>query len=235
MALIQADITISPHLLCSGSPAISGDRVVIVVDPAQFEDAEDIVGEIVATEQVTTPVRGCETELTCGIAYAIEFDDSLLPDGLSELLNCHVLSIRCADCCSLWKRLEHIKVVLQPSAITETAYYTQVRIAEDYDIYGFAAFVDNWPSIYGETAPHLDVELKLQVSVVGGNSASIDVTDAEITLLRATPETFKKNMFASPVRIDAGSQIYVTVTESGGTVPPEGLGIVLYYRLASDS
>lgn len=235
MALTTAVITVSPHLLCSGTPAVVGDHVTIVVDPAQFEDAEDIVGEITSTEEVTTSVRGCQTQLTCGIAYTIEFDDSLLPDGLSELLNCHVLSIRCADCCSQWKRIEHIKVVLQPDAITETAYYTQVRIAEDYDLYGFAVFVDNWPSVYGEDPPHLDVDVKLQVSDVGGNAATTDVSGASITLLRATPETFKKNTFASPVRIDGGRQIYLTVTESGGAVPPEGLGVILYFRLASDS
>ncbi len=235
MALTTAVITVSPHLLCSGTPAVVGDHVTIVVDPAQFEDAEDIVGEITSTEEVTTSVRGCQTQLTCGIAYTIEFNDSLLPDGLSELLNCHVLSIRCADCCSQWKRVDHIAIVLQPDSITETAYFTQMRLAEDYDLYGFAVAVAEWPSVYGIAGPHLDVDVKLQVSAVGGNAATTDVSGASITLLRATPETHKKLTFASPVRIDGGRQIYLTVTESGGPVPPEGLSLILYFRLASDS
>lgn len=233
--LTTAVITVAPHLLCEGRPAEAGDQVIVFIDQDQFSDASDILATITDVAQVTTSVRGCETRLACAQSLTVEFDDSMLPEGLSELLNCHISSIRCASCCAVWKRIEHIKVVLQPDAITETAYYTQVRIAEDYDLYGFAVFVDNWPSVYGEDPPHLDVDVKLQVSDVGGNSATTDVSGATITLLRATPETWKKNTLSSPVRLDAGRQLYLTVTESGGAVPPEGLGVILYFRLASDS
>jgi len=235
MALTTAVITVAPHLLCEGSPAQVGDQVIIAIDQSQFDGAEDILATITEVEQVTTTVRGCESQLTCAQSLTVEFDNSMLPEGLSELLNCHISSIRCASCCAVWKRVDHIAIVLQPNVITETAYFTQMRLAEDYDLYGFAVAVAEWPSVYGIAGPHLDVSMKLQVSNVGGNAATTDVSGASITLLRATPETHKKNTFASPVRIDAGRQIYLTVTESGGTVPPEGLSLILYFRLASDS
>lgn len=235
MALTTAVITVSPHLLCSGTPAVVGDHVTIVVDPAQFEDAEDIVGEITSTEEVTTSVRGCQTQLTCGIAYTIEFNDSLLPTGLSELLNCHVLSIRCADCCSQWKRTELVKVVLQPDDVLATEYYTQIRIPEDWDVWGVAFWIDSWNSAYGEPDPITDLTAHLMVSDVGGNSATTDIAGTEATILRATPETYKKASLAAPVRIDAGRQLWVHVTANGGNAPAVGLGVAIYFRLASDS
>jgi len=235
MALTTAVITVAPQILCQGTAAVVGDKVTIVVDPAQFAEAEDIVGEITATEEVTTSVRGCQSQLTCGIAYTIEFDDSLLPDGLSELLNCHVLSIRCADCCSQWARTELVKVVLQPDDVLASEYYTQLRVPEDWDIWGVAFWNDAWNSAYGQPSPITDLTAHVMVSDVGGNSATADIAGTEATILRATPETYKKVALSSPIRIDAGRQLWVNVTANGGNAPAIGLGVAFYYRLASDS
>lgn len=234
MADITILIDVAPHLLCSGSLARVGDSVIIEVDQDKFDGASNIPGEISEIEDVQVLRRGCDTELVCAKRYSIVIDDSALPEGASTIENCDVADIWCADCCELWNRMEHIKVVLQSVGITVGDYYTQVRAVEDMDIYGIGVWIDNWPSVYGDPGPHTDVDAELGVSSVGGNAYSSSVAGTQTTLLRGTAETFKKTMLASPVRIDAGRQIYLKVTDDGGAIEPNGLGVVLYFRRANE-
>lgn len=233
MALIQAELDAAPWVLCQGTPAVTGDTLIIVLDPEQFPDAEDIVAEIVDTEQVTTNPRGCSTSAVCSTRYTVEFDDSLLPEGIVTLQNCYVGALRCADCCEVWRRQEIVKIILQPDALTEADFYTQIRTPEIWDLYGWAVTLDFWPDTYGAPLPLLDVTVRLRISDVNGNSATTDIAGSDITLLRATPELYSKITFPSPIRIPAGSQLYVEVVENGGTTPPEGLGAHFFYRLPS--
>lgn len=235
MALIQADLDAAPWVLCAGTPAVVGDKLIVVLDPEQFPDAEDIVAEIVATEQVTTNPRGCTTEATCATRYTVEFDNSLLPDGIVTLQNCYVEALRCADCCEVWARTELVKVVLQPDEVIISEYYTQLRLPEGWDISGVAFWIDSWTSAYGEPDPITDLTAHLMVSDVGGNSPTSDIAGTDVTLLRATPETYSKLTLPSPIRIDAGRQLWVSVTANGGNAPAVGLGVAIYFRLASDS
>lgn len=234
--IIQATLTLVPYLLCSGTQAVSGDVVIITLDPLAFPDASPITATIVSTETVQTPVRDC-AEIECGTSYVVEFDDSQLPEGLSELRNCDVQMIRCSDCCERMQRLEYLKVVLQSAHIDDTDTYTQLRATEDLDLYGIATWIDFWPSVYGVPGTHTDVVFNLGVSSVGGNSYSADIAGTQVTMLRATPETWKNTTFPAPIRIEAGRQLWVRVTDDGSTddsVRPYGLGITLKYKLASE-
>lgn len=234
MADLEITLTIEPHILCDGAPARIGDSVIIELDQTKFPDASNIPGEITDIEDTTAQRRGCATELVCGKSYDIIIDDSTLPDGVETIENCDVTFVGCASCCDLWNRMEHFKVVLQPNDIATGDYYTQIRAVEDLDIYRLGVWLDTWPSVYGDPGPHTDVVLKMRVSAVGGNTPTADVSGVTLTLLRATPEVIKNVTLASPVRIEAGRQIYLTVTDDGGSVPPKGLGGVMYFRRANE-
>lgn len=237
MALTTATIEAIPYILVDGRPAVVGDQLIIAIDQEAFPGATDILATITSVTSGTFPRRDCPTQLECGTAYEVEFDDSMLPEGLSELRMCDVASVVAASCCRLLERVEPIKVRLQTQNITETNYYTQLRVPEDIDIYAVAFTIDEWPSIYSLPGTFGDVDVNLGVSAVGGNTYASDVSGTDTTLLRATPETWKKTTLASPVRIEAGRQIYVQVTDNGSTNAsgdPHGLGVWLYYRLASE-
>ena len=235
MADIQVTIVVAPQLLCHGTEARIGDKVIIVLDDEKYPDSSQISGEITGISETKATKRGCpDGDTVCAKEYEITIDDSSLPDGVTTIATCDVDDIWCADCCELWNRMEHVKVILQPEEVSIDSFYTQIRAVEDLDIYKVGIWIDEWPSVYGDPGPHTDLVSNLNVSIVGGNSASADLAGTETVLLRDDAETFKITPLATPIRIEAGRQIYLKVTDDGGTVPPKGLGIVIFYRRANE-